>query len=153
MQVKKISTIAVGLSFGLLSLAASAVDDNCGGTWTNVAQYGQTIDFGNGNSLTVFSAKGSSTSENSPYAGVGECGGYILTAPGGKMYFRGACARKSKEGDVWSIAAMIEPGAERGTWTQVAGTGAFAGKSSSGWWRPLVDDGKTTTGSWGGNCQ
>jgi hypothetical protein len=64
-----------------------------------------------------------------------------------------ACLRKTKNGDSWSDFGGMEPGADRGTWKTGGGTGAFAGKHDSGWWQAVVDDGKTTSGIWGGNCQ
>ena len=85
--------------------------------------------------------------------GIGQCGGYVLTTPDGKSKMGYACARKNKDGDSWSDSGGIEPGSDRGTWKQAAGTGVFAGKNNSGWWQAVVDYGKTTTGIWGGNCQ
>ena len=113
----------------------------------------ETIEVAKGHTVTYWVARGSSTSENSGYVGVGECGGYALTTPDGKTRVAYACARKGKDGDSWSDAGGIEPGADRGTWKQTGGTGALAGKTNSGWWQAVVDDGKTTTGIWGGNCQ
>jgi hypothetical protein len=135
------------LAWSDLSLAAS-----CNGRWTNVSQSAETIDLGNGHTLTIFSAKGSSTSENSALVGIGQCGGYVLTTPDGKSRLAYACARKTKDGDSWSDAGGIEPGADHGTWKQTGGTGVFSGKSNGGTWQAVVDDGKTTTGTWTGNC-
>jgi hypothetical protein len=126
--------------------------DNCSGRWTNVGQSAETIDLGGGHTLTIFSARGSATSDNSPMTGTGQCGGYLLTTPDGKSRLGYACARKTKSGDSWSDYGTIEPGADRGTWKQSGGTGVFAGKNNSGTWQAVVDDGKTTTGVWTGNC-
>jgi hypothetical protein len=146
--------LRIGLALGIASLpCAPALADNCNGRWTNVTQSTETIDLGNGHTLTIFSARGSSTSDNSAHVGVGQCGGYVLTTPDGKSRLGYACARKNKDGDSWSDFGGIEPGADRGTWKQSGGTGVFAGKNNSGWWQAVVDDGKTTTGIWGGNCQ
>ena len=131
----------------------SLLAENCSGRWTNVGQSAETIDLGNGHTLTIFSARGSATSDNSPMTGVGQCGGYVLTTPDGKSRLSYACARKTKNGDSWSDFGGIEPGADRGTWKQSGGTGVFAGKNNSGWWQAVVEDGKTTTGIWSGNCQ
>jgi len=127
--------------------------EKCSGRFTNVGQSAETLDLGKGHTLTIFYARGSATSDNSPHTGVGGCGGYVLTTPDGKSKLAYACARKNKDGDSWSDAGTLEPGATRGSWTQTGGTGVFAGKSDSGWWQPIVDDGKVTSGIWEGNCQ
>ena len=136
-------------------LGGGALADNCSGRFTNVSQSAETIDLGKGHTLTIFSARGSSTNDdaNSPMFGVGQCGGYVLTTPDGKSRVSYACARKNKNGDSWSDSGGIEPGADQGTWKQAGGTGPLAGKNNSGWWKVVVDDGKTTTGVWGGNCE
>lgn len=143
--------------FVILSLTLTwsnfSLADSCNGRWTNVAQSAETIDLGNGHTLTIFVAKGSSTSDNSALTGIGQCGGYVLTTPDGKTRLGYACARKNKDGDSWSDAGGIEPGADHGTWKQTGGTGVFAGKTNGGKWQAVVDDGKTTTGIWSGNCQ
>ena len=140
--------------FVTLIWSGSSLADNCTGRWTNVGQSAETIDLGNGHTLTIFSARGSTTSDNSAMTGVGQCGGYVLTMPDGKSRLGYACARKNKNGDSWSDYGSIEPGADRGTWKQSGGTGVFAGKNNnSGWWQAVMDDGKTTTGIFSGNCQ
>lgn len=130
-----------------------AIGAECTGRWTNVAQSAETLDLGKGHTLTIWSARGSSTSDNSAHNGIGQCGGYALTTPDGKTRVAYACARKNKDGDSWSDAGGIEPGADRGTWKQTGGTGPFAGKNNGGTWQAVVDDGKVTTGTWTGNCQ
>ena len=128
-------------------------DDNCSGHYTNTVVSAETLEVAKGHTLTSFTARGSTVSDNSPYNAVGECTGYALTMPDGKTMQSGICTRKGKDGDSESDVWSIEPGAERGTWKFVAGTGAFAGKHNSGWFQPMVDDGKTNMGKWGGNCQ
>lgn len=134
-------------------LCGGAIADNCSGRFSNVTQSSETLEVGKGHSVTFFFARGSATSDNSPHNGVGECGGYALAMPDGKVRLVGVCARKNKDGDSWSDEWSLEPGAQRGVWKQSGGTGVFAGKTNSGWWQPIVDDGKTTMGNWGGNCQ
>ncbi len=140
----------IAASTALLSSVALA--DNRNGNWTNVTQSAETLEVGKGHTVTFFVARGSTTSANSLYNGIGECGGYALTMPDGKVRMAGICTRKMNDGasesDVWSL----EPGAETGVWKQVAGTGALAGKDYSGGWTSVVDDGKATMGVWGGNC-
>jgi hypothetical protein len=142
---------ALALATGTMLCGVSMAAE-CNGRWTNVTQSAETIDLGQGHTLTIFSARGSATSDNSPMTGIGQCGGYALTTPDGKTRVAYACARKTKDGDSWSDAGGIEPGADHGTWTHTGGTGVFAGKKYSGTWKAVVEDGKTTTGTWTGNC-
>lgn len=136
-----------------LFLCNAALADNCSGRYTNVGVSAETLEVAKGHTVTFYVSRGSTVSDNSPYNAVGECGGYFLTMPDGKTMAAGICTRKGKDGDSESDVFALEPGAERGTWKQVAGTGAFAGKNNSGWWQPMVDDGKANMGKWGGNCQ
>ena len=126
--------------------------DNCNGNWSNVTQSAETIEVAKGHTVTFFVARGSTTSANSLFNGVGECGGYALATPDGKVRVAGICTRKMNDGASESDVFSLEPGAERGTWKQVAGTGALAGKSDSGWWQSVISDGKAEMGIWGGNC-
>jgi hypothetical protein len=125
--------------------------DNCSGGWTTVTQVSETTEVGKGHTVTSWIDRSSSTSDDSPFVGVGPCSGYSLTTPDGKTRMAGICARKTKDGS-FSYAWALEPGAERGAWTLVGGTGVLEGKTGSGWWQPVVSDGKTTTGIWGGTC-
>jgi hypothetical protein len=150
MKLARLTTFATIPVLVALSLPCTA--DNCGGRWTNVTVSSETLEVAKGHTVTFFVARGSSTSDNSPFNAVGECGGYFVATPDGKTRAAGVCTRKGKDGDSESDTWSMEPGAERGTWKVVGGTGAFAGKNFSGWWQPLVDDGKATTGIWGGNC-
>jgi len=152
MKNRKWMHLGVALVAGAM-VFGQAMAKECSGRWTNVGQSAETIDLGKGHTLTIFSARGSSTSDNSALNAIGQCGGYVLTTPDGKMRLGYACVRKNKDGDSYSDAGGIEPGADRGTWTQTGGTGVFAGKNNSGTWQAVFDDGKTTTGTWTGNCQ
>ena len=86
-----------------------------------------TIEVEKGYTLTFFHSRGNATSENSPYTGVGMCGGYALTTPDGKTKLAGICTRQGKDGS-WSDAWSKDASAERGEWHQVAGTGVYAAK-------------------------
>lgn len=136
-----------------LTMCPVVLADNCAGRWSNVTLSAQTIEVAPGHSVTYFHARGSATSDNTPFNGVGMCGGYALTMADGKVRAVGVCIRKTKDGDSWSDEWSIEPGAQRGVWKQSGGTGAFAGKTNSGWWQSLASDGTTETGIWGGNCR
>ena len=133
--------------------ASSSLADNCNGNWSNVTVSAETLEVAKGHTVTYFVARGSTTSANSLFNGVGECGGYALATPDGKVRVAGICTRKMNDGASESDVFSLEPGAERGTWKQVAGTGALAGKNYSGWWQSVISDGKAEMGIWGGNCQ
>jgi hypothetical protein len=135
-----------------LSVYTAALADNCSGRVNNVAISAETIEVAEGHSMVVFAAYSITTSENSANNASGKCGGYAISTPDGKTRSVGVCARRTKDGDSWSDEWVLEPGAERGTWKQSGGTGVFAGKSWSGWWKPVSDDGKVFMGLWGGNC-
>jgi hypothetical protein len=151
MRIEKVLQLALLGAVGL-SLYPAAYADNCSGRWSNVTVSSETIEVAKGHNVTYFHARGSTTSDNSAFNAVGACGGYALSMPDGKVRVVGVCARKTKDGDSQSDEWSMEPGAQRGVWRQSGGTGVFAGKTNSGWWQVLADDGKTSTGTWGGNC-
>ena len=130
-----------------------ALADTCTGRVNGVAESAVTFQVENGHSMMVFSNFNIGTSEDSPINAAGKCGGYAITTPDGKTKVVGVCVRKAKNGDSWADEWVLEPGSERGTWRQIGGTGVFAGKSWSGWWQPMSDDGKLFMGKWGGNCE
>jgi hypothetical protein len=141
----------VVLSFAFV-LPNLSLADNCNGNWSNVTVSAETLEVAKGHTVTYFVARGSTTSSNSLFNGVGECGGYALATPDGKVRVAGICTRKMNDGASESDVFALEPGAERGTWKQVAGTGSLAGKTYSGWWQSVISDGKAEMGIWGGNC-
>ena len=135
---------------GNLALAA----DNCTGYDNTVTLSAETLDLGNGHTLTVFRQVSMLTSENSIYnLATGECSGAALTTPDGKTRASGYCARRDKDGDTASIEFAQAAGAEKGTWRATGGTGKFAGKADSGWWQDVRSDGKMTITKWGGSCK
>ena len=142
----------LGLLGALVTGPTVYAADGCTGHFTNVGMSSETFEIDNGHKVTYFVATGSATSENSADNAVGRCGGYALTLPDGKQVWRGVCVRKTKDGDSWADEWAFEPGATRGTWKLVQGTGAFANKNWSGWWEPIVSEGKISMGKWGGNC-
>ena len=130
----------------------SSLADNCNGNWSNVTVSAETLEVAKGHTVTYFVSRGSTTSANSAFNGVGECGGYALATPDGKVRVAGICTRKMNDGTSESDVFTLEPGAERGTWKQVAGTGVLADKHYAGWWQSVISDGKAEMGIWGGNC-
>lgn len=140
-----------GAGFALL-VAGAAGADTCSGYFSNVVQTVSTIEVGQGHTVTSYIFHSITNSDNSPLNAAGECSGYELKTPDGKIREAGICARKGKDGDSFSDVWALEPGAQRGTWRTVGGTGALAGKRWSGWWEVVLVEGKTALGRWGGNC-
>jgi hypothetical protein len=139
-------------AIGLLIPAVVGAKE-CSGHYSNTNLSSETSEIEKGYTLTFFTMRGDARSENSPYNGVGMCGGYALTTPDGKTFASGICSRKGENGG-WSDAWSMRPGDQRGEWHQVAGTGVFANNNGNkGWWQDTVDDGKTHTGNWAGDCK
>src|SRR5579859_3459294 len=84
--------------FLTLIWANSSLADNCNGNWSNVTISAETLEVATGHTVTYFVSRGSTTSANSPFNGVGECGGYALATPDGKVRVAGICTRKMNDG-------------------------------------------------------
>ena len=152
MTIIKATSVALLATTGLLLGPAIHAADTCSGRVNNVAISADTFEVPGGHKMVIFVANSIGTSDNSPINASGKCGGYAITTPDGKTRSVGVCTRRTKDGDSWSDEWVLEPGAERGKWRQFGGTGAFAGKTWSGWWQPVFDDGTRFMGNWGGNC-
>jgi hypothetical protein len=50
----------------------SSLADNCNGNWSNVTISAETLEVATGHTVTYFVSRGSTTSANSPFNGVGE---------------------------------------------------------------------------------
>ncbi len=142
--------VALVASAGLPAFAA----DNCSGTYDNVTTSTSTFEGAKGHSMTSFVYNQFTRSENAPlFNVVGECTGHMVTTPDGKVQMAGACIQKAAEGASYSTTWELAPGAERGTWKRIAGTGKFAGKKASGWFQTQFFEGKLVFGVWGGTCE
>ena len=151
--MKNCKTLAFALVTGCLILPTATFADNCSGHYSSTNISVDTIEVEKGYTLTFFHSRGNATSENSPYTGVGMCGGYALTTPDGKTKLAGICTRQGKDGS-WSDAWSKDASAERGEWHQVAGTGVYAAKiGTKGWWQPTIANDKTDMGNWGADCK
>ena len=128
--------------------------DSCSGTDVLVWQTAETTELGPNHSITVLKAYSIIVSDDSIYDGLaGECHGSALATPDGKVQSMGYCARRDSDGDTASIAWHMGPGASRGMWKNIGGTGKYAGKNDSGWYEPVLADGMMATTRWGGNCR
>ena len=148
--------IAIAMFSAVLTtlFASAAQADNCGGRYNDFNLSFESAEVVKGYTISSSAGQHAVTSENSPYTSTGRCAAIILAMPEGKMRVTYACIEKDKDGDSWTHSGGLEPGDSKGTWTQVAGSGKFASKvGSSGWWQPVIIEGKVTTGVWGGNCK
>jgi hypothetical protein len=153
MKTAKLLQRACVLSAGVLVYNLVVAADNCTGYDALVTQSSETLDLGQGHSLTVFRAKSMMVSDNSIYhLTTGECSGTTLATPDGKVQHSGYCLRSDKDGDTQSVEWSMGPGAERGMWKATGGTGKFAGKTDSGWFQDVRVDGKMIVTTWGGTC-
>lgn len=141
-----------GAGVALLASGA-AFADNCSGTYHSVGNMFDSLDIGSGVKVSAFSALSSNAFKDGEVR-AGACAGYMLNASDGKMRMVYACARKNKAGDVAVDEGTFEPGASRGTWKITMATGALAKMlGDSGWWQPVVENGKVIAGIWGGTCK
>lgn len=148
------TVIAASAVMLLFAIASTARADNCGGRYNNFGVMFESVEVVKGYTLATATNKHAVTSDNSPYTGIGHCSNIMLTMPDGKTKITYTCIEKDKDGDSWTHSGTLEPGASKGTWTQVAGTGKFAGKiGSGGWWQGVMSEGAVITGTWGGNCK
>lgn len=153
--MKAITTIALSLSAACLCVPQTFAADNCSGYWVSVGQSTEVIDLGNGNSLVVFRANNINISDDkaSPiHMTAGDCAGTALTNDG-RTSASGRCSRKDKDGDTYNFEWSFPAGADKGAWNFVGGTGKFTNLRWSGWYQQTMADGKSSGGTWGGNCK
>jgi len=137
-----------------LFLCSAALADNCTGYDLQVTASVNTLDLGNGMTLTVFQSESIVMSGDSIYnLGTGQCSGTALSTPDGKVRSSGHCARRDKDNDLHSVEWSQAAGSDKGMWKTPGGTGKFAGKTDSGWWQNVRSDGKMAVIKWGGNCK
>lgn len=144
------ATLAGILCFG------GARADNCVGNDVLVNLYANTLEVSKGHSMTTsvdYSVLTTDDVKNIYHNATGQCSGTFLATPDGKVAGSGFCIRKDKDGDTQSISFDLKPGADKGGWKSVGGTGKFAGKTDSGWFQAAVNDGKMSVARWGGTCK
>src|SRR5258708_19595389 len=109
--------------FMTLVWASSSLADNCSGNWTGVTTSAETLEVASGHTVTYFVSRGSTTSANSLFNGVGECGGYVLASPDGKVRVAGICTRKMNYGASQSDSFALQPAAQPATLKHLRATG------------------------------
>ena len=154
MHMRELSKVAVSLTLFVVGFSSAAHADNCSGHYTSVVTTYEVLEIDKGHTVVVLANRNSASSGGVLYNGVGGCSATILTTPDGKFQMNYSCVRKSPEGESWSIVGTLDSSSTKGSWTQVAGTGRYsATNGSSGWFQPLMNDGKMELGTWGGNCR
>ena len=151
-------TIGLGGSIALLialCLTGSAQAAECSGYDVLVRQSLETTELAKGHTITVVRSHSMLVTDNPTdkyNLTIGECSGTLVTA-NGTTTGSGHCARRDTSGDSYSLEWAIAPGAERGTWKAVAGTGKFSRRTDSGWFQNVARDGKMSASKWGGTCE
>jgi len=153
MRAAKVVSSGFIVGAGFL-LCSAAFADNCTGYDALVTTNANTLDLGNGMTLTVFQSESILISGDSIYnLATGQCSGTALSTPDGKVRSSGHCARHDKDNDLQSIEWSQAAGAGKGMWKSTGGTGKFADKTDSGWFQGVRSDGKLSVTKWGGNCK
>jgi hypothetical protein len=151
-RLGRVIGLIAAVPIGLLWMSP-AWADNCTGYDVLVMSPADATDLGHG--MKQIGVKGQSVvlSNDSIFnLVVGECAGTVLQTPDGKSQSEGYCARHDKAGDTQSVAWRQAPGADKGEWKEVDGTGKFAGKQGTGWTQQVYADGKVLVVKWGGDC-
>ncbi|MCC7548609.1 MAG: hypothetical protein IT532_12665 [Burkholderiales bacterium] len=136
--------------------ASGANAAKCSGYNINSAMAFDTNELSSGASMSTLRVTSVHVSEDpsSPmHLAAGECSGSITATPDGKAQGQGHCMRKDKDGDVYNEQWNLPPGAEKGTWKLVGGSGKYVNMTGSGWWQVTMSQGKTTAVRWVGSCQ
>jgi hypothetical protein len=154
MKALRVSILPLVLSVGPLFVSAAQAAE-CSGYDVLVNQVGETLDLGQGHTMTVV-RNHSLIVSNDPAAkdhlAIGECSGTFVNLPNGTSRGSGQCLRRDKDGDTYSLEWAIAAGAEKGTFKTTGGTGKFAKIANSGWWQNAAGFGKVFATKWGGNC-
>ena len=128
----------------------------CSGYNVNNVLLLESNELADGTTLTTLRLSSVHVSEDtsSPlHLAAGECSGALSTTPDGKTQGQGYCMRKDSDGDVYNEQWNLAPGAEKGSWKLVGGSGKYTSMSGSGWWQVTMSQGKMAAVRWVGSCQ
>ena len=150
----RILVISFLLSYSALFSSLTFASQSCSGKWSNTNTVRNTIDLGDGITLTSQVHRGNLTSENSKQQGIGACADVVISYPDGTFRAMYACARKGENG-VFVDHGGIEPNAKNGTWkiAKGTGTGDYKNLSANGTWKPILGDDVVRMGSFEGKCK
>ena len=154
-RILSIGSGAVAMA-AALTFATPTLGADCAGHDVLVDVMSETTDLGGGHLLIVARSYSIliTDSPDNPYNLMsGYCDGSSHIAPDGTFSGSGHCARKDADGDTMSLTWDFQPGAEKGTWKTLTGTGKFANDTSSGWWQPVLGDPPMSASVWGGDCK
>ena len=142
------------LTFSTLFSGFTFASQTCSGKWSNTNTFRNTVDLGDGITLTSQVHRGNLTSENSKQQGIGACADVVISYPDGTFKAMYACARKGENG-VFVDHGGIEPNAKNGTWkiAKVTGTGDYKNLSANGTWKPILGDDVVRMVSFEGKCK
>ena len=147
-MINKILLALVPIFFLTVNISTAK---ECSGTWSNSVKMLDTIDLGEGTSLTIISTRGSTSSENSTNNAIGGCGVLVLNLPSGETKTIGSCYRKTADGN-WTDIVGQEPGEKEGYWKFLEGSGSLKRFKGEGTFDTILAEGETSIGTWKGNC-
>ena len=150
----RILVISFFLTLSTLFSGPTYASQTCSGKWSNTNTFRNTVDLGDGITLTSQVHRGNLTSENSKQQGIGACADVVISYPDGTFRAMYACARKGENG-VFVDHGGIEPNAKNGTWNIAKGTGTgdYKNLSANGTWKPILEDDVVRMGSFEGKCK
>jgi hypothetical protein len=154
--MKLTKMVAPSLAVFMLFAGATGQAATCSGVNINNALLFESNELADGTTLSTLRLSSVHVSEDtsSPlHLAAGECSGALTTTPDGKTQGQGYCMRKDRDGDVYNEQWNLAPGAEKGSWKLVGGSGKYAGISGSGWWQVIMSEGKMAAVQWVGTCR
>lgn len=143
-------------SLGILAITTPTLAAECSGDYFAVTESSETIELGEGHSVTTWKSKAIITNDDPNgiyHMNVGTCLGRFEMLPDGTGKLLGNCVYKDSDGDTNADYWWQNPGEEKASWEQVSGTGKFkAHIGASGWTESVMTDGIADVGRWGGDC-
>ncbi len=150
------SSIASVISLFLGPTAGTLYAAECTGAGYNFTQMSETVELGEGHSVIVW--KGHAILVDDDPNGIyhmssGPCIAVFSVLPDGGFKAAGNCSYTDGDGDFHSDRWWQEPGANRGRWETIHGSGKFAATvGDSGWYETVMENGLASVGRWGGEC-
>ena len=154
--MKLTTVVTCSLLIPVLFASGAGYAAKCSGHNINNVLLFETNELADGTTLSTMRLSSVHVSEDasSPlHLAAGECSGALTTTPDGKTQGQGYCMRKDRDGDVYNEQWNLAPGAEKGSWKLVGGSGKYTSMSGSGWWQVTMSQGKMAAVRWVGACQ
>ena len=149
----RILVLSLFLTLSTLFSSSIFASQTCSGKYSNTNTVRNTVDLGDGITLTSQVHRGNITSENSKMQGIGACADVVISYPDGTFRAMYACARKGENG-VFVDHGGMEPNAKNGNWkiAKGTGTGDYKNLSGSGTFNRVLEDGVVAMGTFKGKC-